>query len=95
MSVTTLPGCHGNAERLVRCNAETYQVKTRFFTHHFIISTMEIIPVPEASLVPLNITDLAPLILEVRLPNQRAVPKDPQTGFSSDDVLRLHLYRLL
>lgn len=56
---------------------------------------MEIIPVPEASLVPLNITDLAPLVLEVRFPNQRAVSEDPQAGFSSNDVLRYHLYRVV
>lgn len=66
-----------------------------FNTHHSIISTMEIIPVPEASLIPFNITDLAPLVLEIRLPNQRAVPKNPQAGFSSNDVLRLHLYTML
>lgn len=56
---------------------------------------MKIIPVPEASLVPFNVTDLAPLELEVRFPNQRSVPEDPQTGFSSDDVLRFHLYRMV
>lgn len=62
---------------------------------HLIISTMKIVPMPEASLVPINIADLAPLVLEVWFPNQRAVPKDPQTGFSSDDVLRFHLYRMV
>lgn len=56
---------------------------------------MKIIPVPEASLVPLNVTDLAPLVLEVWFPNQRAVTEDPQTGFSSDDVLRFHLYSMV
>lgn len=56
---------------------------------------MKVIPVPEASLVPLNITDFAPLVLEVWLPDQRAVAEDPQAGFSSDDVLRFHLYRMV
>lgn len=52
---------------------------------------MKIIPVPKASLVPLNITDLAPLVLEVWFPNQRAVTENPHAGFYSDDVLRFHL----
>jgi len=52
---------------------------------------MKIISVPEASLVPLYITDLAPLVLEVWFPNQRAVTEDPQAGFYSDDVLGFHL----
>lgn len=106
MSVTTLPGCHGNTQGSMRFNRGALQVfsytvlrKLKICrnkdSHHLIISTMKIVPVPEASLVPFNITDLAPLVHEVWFPNQRAVSKDPQTGFSSDDVLRFHLYRMV
>lgn len=53
---------------------------------------MEVIPVPETSLVALNVTDLATLVPEVRLPHQRPVPEDPQAGLSGDDILRLHIF---
>ncbi len=54
---------------------------------------MEVVSVPETSLVALNVTDLAPLVLEVRLPHQRPVPEDPQAGLPGDDILRLHFDR--
>ncbi len=106
MSVTTLPGCNGDTQEAMSFNGGALQVFSYTFcreqyicinkeTHHLIISTMKIVPMPEASLVPINIADLAPLVLKVWFPNQRAVPKDPQTGFSSDDVLRFHLYRMV
>lgn len=47
---------------------------------------------PEPPLVALNITDLTPLVLEVRFPYQRPVPEDPQAGLPGDDVLRLHVF---
>lgn len=54
---------------------------------------MEVVSVPEASLVAFNVANQAPLELEVRLPHQRAVPKDPQAALPRDDVLRLHCDR--
>lgn len=53
---------------------------------------MEVVSVPEASLVALNVTNLAPLIFEVRLPHQRPVPENPQAGLPGDDILRLHCF---
>lgn len=39
-------------------------------TYQLIIPSMEVVSVPETSLVASNVTDLAPLVLEVRLPHQ-------------------------
>lgn len=54
---------------------------------------MEVVSMPETPLVAFNVTDLAPLVLEVRLPYQRPVPEDPQAALPCDDVLRFHVDR--
>lgn len=51
---------------------------------------------PEASLVAVDVSDLATLVFEVRLPHQRSVSEDPQTsqaGLTGDDIFRLHYGR--
>lgn len=57
---------------------------------------MEVVSVPEASLVAVDVSDLATLVFEVRLPHQRSVSEDPQTsqaGLTGDDIFRLHYGR--
>jgi len=63
-------------------------------SYQLVISTVEVISVPEAPLVALNVADLAPLELEVGLPHQRAVAEDPEAGLAGHDVLRLHVGRV-
>lgn len=59
-------------------------------SYQLVTSTVEVVSVPEPSLVAFDVTDLAPLVLEVRLPHQRAVAEDPQAALPGDYVLRLH-----
>lgn len=67
--------------------------QTHSESYQLVVSAVEVVSVPEASLVALNVTDFAPLVLEVRLPHQRAVPEDPQAALPGHYVLRLHFVR--
>jgi len=62
-----------------------------FAAHQLVVPAVEVVSVPEASLVASDGADVAPPVLEVRLPHQRPVAEDPQAaGLPGDDVLRLH-----
>ena len=63
---------------------------TKTTPHRLIAPAVEVVSVPETPLVALDEANRAPLVLEVRLPHQRAVPEDPQAALPRDDVLRLH-----
>lgn len=63
VSLTPHPQCSNHSKKIC--------------TYHFIISSMEIVPVPETSFVARDVSDLAFLVLEVWLPDQRAISEDP------------------
>lgn len=54
--------------------------------------SVEVIPVPEASLVAFDEAYFAPCISEARLPHQGSVAEDPQTALLRNDVLRIPLH---
>lgn len=58
--------------------------------YQLVVPAMEVVSVPETSLVAFNVADPASLELEVGLPHQWAVPEDPQAALPRQDVLRLH-----
>ena len=66
--------------------------QTKSISYQVVIPAVEVVTVPETSLVASNVAHLAPLVLEVRLPHQRPVPEDPQAGLRGDDILRLHFF---
>lgn len=71
-----------------------YQRKlNKSISYQVVIPAVEVVSVPEPSLVASDVAHLAPLVLKVRLPHQRPVPEDPQAGLRGDDVLRLHFFK--